>query len=341
VSLGNRRNESTLFMTLDPRDPGTLELQGIDAQASLFMKQGIRLLAAGESNATIEALALFDRALDLRRRLPVETVPRFGYGLAACWLNRAEALMQLQDADVDRASLAIRAYDEAIRLLRKLPLHEDVRFPRRLAIAYQNRGLVLQARRSNLAEACATFLEAIAVLDCDHSALISDRRYLLGAIWLNLANACASASDLESMAIGQDAARRALALVADMETSNASAAEVGLKARHVFCQTIAPVLSHAIMKDEVMPDDVHDATDAADEGLGLVRKWEQKGVVRFRDIAYDLFGFGARVYARFQPQFLHEFVRDNFEFARSSSSYQLERIASGRRLLESATYRIC
>jgi len=307
-------------MTLDPRNPGTLELQGIDAQASLFMKQGIRLLAAGESHATIEALALFDRALELRRRLPVETVPRFAYGLAACWLNRAEVLMQLEDADVDCTSLAICAYDEAIRLLRKLPLHEDVRFPKRLAIAYQNRGLVLQAGHSNLAGARAAFLEAIAVLDDDCSVLISDRQYLLGAIWLNVANACASVSDVESTAIAQDAARRALALVADLEAREPTAAEVGLKARHVLCQTLAPVLSHAIMNGEVTPDDVHDATDAADEGLGLVRRWEQKGVVRFRDIASDLFAFGTRVYARFQPQFLDEFVRDNSEFAQSTDT---------------------
>jgi tetratricopeptide (TPR) repeat protein len=302
-------------MNLDPRNPGTLELQGIEAQASLFMKRGIRLLAAGESNATIEALALFDRALDLRRRLPFETVPRFGYGLAACWLNRAEALMQLQGADVDRTSLAIRAYDEAIRLLRKLPLHEDVRFPRRLAIAYQNRGLVLHVGHSNLAGARAAFLEAIAVLNDDCSVLIPDRQYLLGAIWLNVANACASVSDVESTAIAQNAARRALALVADLEAREPSAAEVGLKARHVLCQTLVPVLSHAIMNGEVMPDDVHDATDAADEGLGLVRQWERAGIVRFRDIANDLFAFGTRVYARFQPHFLDEFVRDNSEFA--------------------------
>ena len=35
----------------------------------------------------------------------------------------------------------------------------------------------------------------------------------------------------------------------------------------------------------------------ADDGLVLARRWEQKGVARFRGIAYDLFRFGARVYA--------------------------------------------
>ena len=70
-----------------------------------------------------------------------------------------------------------------------------------------------------------------------------------------------------------------------------------------------------------MPDDVHEATDVADDGLVLARRWEHRGVDRFRGIAYDLFRFGARVYARYQPQFLNEFVHDNLDPSQSSAGY--------------------
>ena len=70
-----------------------------------------------------------------------------------------------------------------------------------------------------------------------------------------------------------------------------------------------------------MPEDVHEATDIADEGLDLVRQWEKKGVARFRAIAYDLFRFGTVVYATYQPQFLNEFVREHLDPSRSSAEY--------------------
>jgi hypothetical protein len=71
----------------------------------------------------------------------------------------------------------------------------------------------------------------------------------------------------------------------------------------------------------VMPGDVHGATDAAEVGLDLARRWEQKGVARFREIAVDLFRFGIRVYAKYQPQLLREFIAENMDPIRSSREY--------------------
>ena len=62
-----------------------------------------------------------------------------------------------------------------------------------------------------------------------------------------------------------------------------------------------------------MPEDVHEATDAVDDGFALVRSWEQRGGPWFRGLAFDFFRFGARVYAHYQPQFLEEFIEDNLE----------------------------
>ena len=70
-----------------------------------------------------------------------------------------------------------------------------------------------------------------------------------------------------------------------------------------------------------MPDDVHDATDAVDDGLALVRVWEQREVIHLRPLAVDLFRFGAHIYARYQPQFLQEFIEENMDPAHSSAAY--------------------
>lgn len=181
------------------------------------------------------------------------------------------------------------------------------------------------------------FWEAIAVLDHPQSALIPDRAYLLGTVHLNLANAYNSVLDAQCTAIVRDAARRAISLVSDLEWEDADAAEVGLRARHIFCKTMVPDLSEEMANGGSRLDPVHQATDMVDEGLDLTRSWEKKGVVRFRGIADDLFSFGARVYERFQPQFLKEFVVENLDPDRSSADYVMS--AAMRRTAEQALAR--
>jgi hypothetical protein len=307
-------------MTVDTKASGASEARAIDTEASLLMKRGIRLLSDAHPDTVSEALACFDAALALRSRLPIDEVPVFRYGLAACWLNRADALVRLGGAT--QISLALGAYDAGVALLRVLPLDEDPRFPRRLAMALQNRGLVLQSQGgAPAAEAITAFTAAIAVLEHDHAALIPDRQYLMATVWMNLANARASEAAAESLPLARQAALRAIALVAEAQENDADAAEVGLKARHVLCQALSAPLSLARARDQTMPDDVHEATDAVDDGLGLARRWEQKGVVRFRPLAYDLFRFGTRVFAIYQPQFLNEFIVENMDPRHSSAAY--------------------
>lgn len=299
-------------MTTDHKPQSESEIQEVNTQASVLMKRGISLLAESHTNALLEALACFDQALELRLGLPINNNPLLRFGLAACWLNRADALSRL--AGTERIDEALHSYDEGIALLRTLPFNEDTRFPRRLAIACQNRGLALQRLgASRVAETIDAFTEAIEVLNLEPAASISDRQHLLGVIWMNLANAHASERKPECDILARDAARHALALVADSEANDADAAEVGLKARHALCQTLAASLSQPKPDGESMSGDVHEATDLVDDGLALIRHWEQRGVARFRTIGYDLFRFGARVYAKYQPQFLNEFVLDHID----------------------------
>jgi tetratricopeptide (TPR) repeat protein len=306
-------------MTLDLPCLTPSQVQAIDAQASVLMKQGIRLLGDAQP-AVADALVCFDRALALRRQLPIASSPVLRYGLAACWLNRADALLRL--ADVERIPVALLAFDEAIVLLRDLPAGDDARYPRRLAIAHQNRGLALHAQGAqSIAAAIAAFEDAIAILDHEQARQIADRRYLLATVWTNLANARISENTTGSETLAREAALRAMALVANSEQRDPDAAEVGLTARHLRCQAIARRLALPAVAGAPMSGAVHEATDSVDDGLALVRRWEQQGVTRFRGIACDLFRFGVRVYDRYQPQFVDEFIREQSDPRQSSAAY--------------------
>jgi len=306
-------------MTPDPNIRSEAEIERINAEASVLMKRGIRHMGEVQADAVTEALGCFDQALALRRDLPFERRPLLRFGLAACWLNRADALKRMGEAE--QISAALGAYVEGIDLLLGLPLDEDARFPRRLAIGYQNRGLALLAHDPPFLEQAETdFNDAISVLSQHAAALIPDRNYLLAGILVNLANTLLVEVTDEGEARALDAVRRALSLAAEVEENDADAAEVGLKARHAVCRTLATRLSR-LTSNQQTPDEVHEATDIVDDGLRLARRWEQKGVDRFRAIACDLFRFGARVYARFQPQFLNEFVLDNMDPTQSSPDY--------------------
>lgn len=295
------------------------DVSAIDAQASVLMKRGIALMAEERPGAASEALARFDEALDLRSGLRLEESPVLRYGLAACWLNRADALMRLGGGP--QVAEAVRSCGEAITQLRGLPLADDPRFSRRLAMAHHNRGMFLLAHGGAPAEAVEEFLASIAVLEHEHATQIEDRRQLLAVIWMNLAGLQASEDTDESAAAARVAAARVLGLVAGLETDDPAAAEVGLHARHALCRTYAGRLVATGGNADAMPEDAHEATDVVDEGLALVRQWEQRGVTRFRRVAADLFRFGARVYLRYQPQFLEEFMNENLDPARSSMGF--------------------
>jgi tetratricopeptide (TPR) repeat protein len=295
------------------------EAQEIDARASVVMKRGMSLMQAQRQAEVGEALVCFDEALALRRHLPLDGPPAFRYSLAACWLNRAEALLVI--GGPSQIEAALDAFDEAIALLHELPLSLDPLYPRRLAIAHQNRGLTLSALAPPRVEAAAVaFTHAINLLNDSVSDSIEDRPYLLGAAWVNLARIRTMQKDATVQDV-RDAAVTALEQVAELETSDLGGAEVGLTARHLLCQALARMLPNVSPNDPDGLELVHAATDTVDEGLDVVRSWESRGVGRFRGAASDLLRFGARVYRSFQPHFLEEFIEDQLDPSQSSADY--------------------
>ncbi|MBE7157237.1 MAG: hypothetical protein INR62_02155 [Rhodospirillales bacterium] len=298
-------NDILEWMSFESQSPTPEQIKAINTQASVFMKAGIQLLYS-EDNAE-GALIQFDKALQLRSQLPTH-VPMDAYGLAACWLNRAEALTRQGPT---HHSSALHAYNQALALLRPLPLAEDGRFGKRLVIASQNVALLFAALDPpGTKEASAALQDAIRVLN--ESQGIEDREHhrLLTVTWMNLANLQERESTLTSDEEAWRSAQQALTFAKAYEQKDEITAEAGLKARHVLCRLLARRLeSNGSSKDAM--DDIHQATDLAEDGLELARSWERRGVQSFQNVAFDLFQFGAKVYANYQPQFLAEYLGEH------------------------------
>ena len=121
----------------------------------------------------------------------------------------------------------------------------------------------------------------------------------------------------------RESAEQALALVADAEDQELLAAETGLKARHILCRAIASQLADGA--GPIAPDDlVAAATDAVDDGMKLARHWEARGERRFRDLAVELFRFGARAYQMHQSHFLTEFLLENLDPCQSRDAFPVD-----------------
>ena len=211
-------------------------------------------------------------------------------------------------------------YDEGIALLHDLPFVEDPRYPRRLVIAHQNRGLALQTQGdAGVGAAVMAFTNALGVLGSEHASAIPDRNHLEAVVCVNLASAHAARATDGSSAQAREAASRAISIVKEAEQQDEHAAEVGLKARHVLCHAMARHLSAT--------SDGRTMTMSTRRLTSWTRGWvwsaggSRRASPAFRAIAYDLFRFGARVYAIYQPQFLDEFVRDNLDPSLSSADY--------------------
>lgn len=276
------------------------------------MKQGIALLEERRPGAAAEALEFFNRALQLRIELPVGDDPFQAYLLAACWLNRGDALMQL--AEADKVPAAINSYDEGIAAMSSVPLDDDPRYPRRLGMGLQNRGIALMAHGGRINEALDSFEQSLDMLESDAASPLADRDYLLAGVWANIAIARAAEGTPEADTLARAAALRAIGLVGNLERDDFPSAEVGLKARYVLCQVIAGSLPVAGVAAGTMPDAVHEATDHAEAGLALAKRWEEKGELRFWPLAHDLYRFAEAIYERYQPRFLAEFRAEHAAF---------------------------
>ena len=265
-----------------------------NAIASGWMKRGITLLNQNTTASLTESLRWFDRAIELRRSLPLQEIPWYRYVLAAGWMNRADALTRLGLRE--NLAEAVRSYDRALVLLQTLELESNALFRRRLAVAWTNRGITLQEHGTtvSLFRALESFDNAIAALRDPLAAECADDRFILAGALTNRGNALLRITP-SAPALARQSAEEALVLISGAEDQDILAAETGLKARHILCRAVASELANSTTL--IAPEDlVAAATNAVDDGMKLARHWDARGEFRFRDLASELFQFGARVY---------------------------------------------
>lgn len=287
--------------------------------ASAWMKRGIALLNENTTPCLTGSLYCFDRAIELRRSLPLGEYPWYAYVLAGGWMNRGDALTQLGARE--NLATAVRSYDQALALLQTLDLASDPRFRKRLALAWMNRGVTLQAQgtASSVRDALGSFDEAIALFRDPAAVDDPETRSILACGLANRGNALLLIEPA-APALARASAEEVLGLIAGIEQREFSAAETGLRARHVLCRAIAHQLAAATTA-MAREDLVAAATDAADDAMKLARGWEARGERRFRNLADELFRFGVRAYQTHQPHFLTEFLLENLDPSHSTDSF--------------------
>jgi tetratricopeptide (TPR) repeat protein len=290
--------------------------------ASAWMKRGIALLKENTTASLTFSLPWFEGAIELRRKLPLAENSWYRYVLAAGWMNRGDALTRL--GSTGNLAEAVRSYDQALTLLQTLELESDPRFRQRLAVAWMNRGITLQEQGmpGSARAALESFDEAIALLRDPLVRECAENRPVLASALANRGNALLRIEP-PSPASARESAEQALALIAGEEERDLLAAETGLKARHILCQAVAVQLANPTGRSA--PEDlVAAATDAVDDGMTLARQWEARGERRFRELARELFQFGARAYQIHQSHFLTEFLLENLDPFHSLDAFPVD-----------------
>jgi tetratricopeptide (TPR) repeat protein len=281
-----------------------------NAVAKVWMKRGIALLSANDLAALPEALHCFEQALAIRRELPFEESSWFRWLLTACWMNRGDVLTRL--GNQVHLIAAVQSFDEAIVHLQKLPLAEDSQYRGRLALAWMNRSLALRALASpkSLHAALQSLDHAKTVIEESETAGLPVNSAILPIMLINRAALLLEVSP-PRMLKAMQVAEEALLLSKPTEHLNLQAAEIGLKARHVFCRAVALLLETPPVDTSHADDWIIQATDKVDEAMQLTASWEsQSEAGPFHALRHGLFRYGCNLLLAYQPHFLAEFLLD-------------------------------
>lgn len=290
-----------------------------NAVAKVWMKRGIALLSANNTEVLPEALNCFEQALEIRRTLPFEESAWFRWLLTACWMNRGDVLTRLgRPADL---VAALQSFDEAIFHLQRLPLEEDPQYRGRLVLAWMNRSLALRAQATvaSLHEALLSLDRAKVVLEESATPERPIGTTMMSTLLINRAAVLLDISPprpLEAL----DVAQTALSLCQPAEQQVLQAAEIGLKARHAFCHAVAVLLETPPVDTTRADDWIMQATDKVDEAMQLTAWWEKHGAAQhFRGMRNELFRYGCNLLLAYQPHFMAEFLLDVLDPEQGSS----------------------
>lgn len=284
--------------------------------ANVLSHRGIALLSSGKAELLPEALHCFESAIVLRRDLPLEENPWFRWGLSAGWMNRGDGLTRLGGP----AGLveAVRSYDEALQHLEKMPDVEGLNVPARHVLAWMNRAASLRAQATPESRAAALrSLEQAAAL-ADTTARAGQPLEPLSLASLAMNRAALLLELLPPVPLdAMQAAEEALRLCQPSEDADLLAAEVGLKARHVFCHAVAILLESPPVDTRRADDWIMQATERVEEAMQLTATWTGQGN-SLPTLRRELFLYGCRIYLAYQPHFMAEFLLDVLDPSRGS-----------------------
>ena len=298
-----------------------------DAAAWLARAQALAEQATPVSLA--EAASAYECAITLLRARPTTDLA-LRRDLAIAHLNHGNTLQQL--ASPASLTTSVAAYDAAITLLTSPDFAAQPAAQNTCGAAWINRGHALhrQGTADALAAAVDSHRAAIAVLQTlplDPSpsttpeAVFNHRLNLAGA-WMNLANALLDSPALARRhSASREAATQALDVISrdDLPSQHPAAAEISLLARRARCDALGHLI-FAVSNPELARDLTEEAGDLIDDGLALIRQWEQRGMPHFRPLAARLYHFGAQLYRLRQPHFLAEFLLEQLDPEKSSDA---------------------
>jgi hypothetical protein len=261
-------------------------------------------LQAGPSRGSLgEALDAFDRAVELLSALPFQSNSRFRHNLAAAWMNRADAFA-LIDTESGR-SRALQDYARAIDVAVELPLDEKPSFRILLGSCWINLGN-LQQRLSRMPEAVHAYEGAVAALGglpeaghrlaCHHAA----------TAWTNRGEALLSSATPADCREAVESARMALAQVEGRDLDAPVDAKLSLRALRVMARG----LEFLARGGGMFAERIGALTDVAERGLELAFYGRVRDPAFFDPFVVWFFSFGSRIYGRYQPQFLNEYIAE-------------------------------
>jgi hypothetical protein len=289
-----------------------------------WVNLGCSLQTGGSRESLLEAMDAFDRAVDLMERLPLESNPRFRHNLAAAWMNRADTFSRI-DTDSSRER-ALEAYHHAVVVAGELPLDEKPSFRVLLGSCWINLG-TLQQRMARNPQAVLSYERAASALGrlaesghrlaCHHAA----------TAWTNRGEAllCMSSGDGAGNAV--DSARTALRQIEGRHLDGPTGAKLGLRALRVLARGLE-ILARSGSRT---PEGVAEMTDVAERGIDRAFMGRRSEPEFFDPFVLWFFSFGSRIYGRYQPQFLAEYLEEvlgRWDFAGSpAGGDEMRRIA--------------
>lgn len=281
-------------------------------RANLVTCKGIAQLTSGDPKAIQKSLASFDESIALRDTPDATEADR--WGLAAAWLNRADALAIL--GGKDNLEQAVLDCEKSRGPIEDFELAQNPLIRSRLSLSWMKAGefcarLSAEHGENRKNESIANFREAITVLREGVEEDSEESRRMLAAALNNLSRTRLLLWEAGS-AEGEAEAREAMALLGDAAFLSPELLFLALSSRLNAAYHIAQ--SPAVKEGENTADTdrLLEVTDLMEDALGIAangRKQLGKESVD-ENLLGELARVGAQSYLIASPNFLAEFLYD-------------------------------